>query len=111
MKYLTLRQLPFPVVSLLTALLEYSGIVLDKVGEYLLYNKRCEGIRDVPDMEIPPELCLELLMAADFLDCEFFPSGLCCACTEEIVRSRVIDPPVCTDPPGALRGPLRGASW
>ena len=29
--------------------------------------------------------------------------------TEGAMKSRVTDPSVCTDPPGALRGPLRGA--
>lgn len=46
-------------------------MVLDKLCEYFLYNKRHEGERDVPDMDIPPELCLELLMAADYLDGKF----------------------------------------
>lgn len=50
------------------ALETINGIVLDKVAEYFLYNWRYEGSRDVPDMDIPPELCLELLMAADYLD-------------------------------------------
>jgi hypothetical protein len=45
-----------------------SGIVLEKVAEYFYYNYRNRNREDVPDMEIPPELCLELLMAADFLD-------------------------------------------
>ena len=44
-----------------------SGVVLEKVCEYLYYNLRNREARDVPDMEIPPELCLELLMAADYL--------------------------------------------
>ncbi|TVY32495.1 Elongin-C [Lachnellula subtilissima] len=47
-----------------------SGIVLEKVAEYFYYNYRNRNREDVPDMEIPPELCLELLMAADFLDSE-----------------------------------------
>lgn len=46
-----------------------SGLVLEKVAEYFNYNyKNRNREDDVPDMEIPPELCLELLMAADFLD-------------------------------------------
>lgn len=43
-------------------------MVLEKVCEYLLYNERNKGQTNVPDMDIPPELCLELLMAADYLD-------------------------------------------
>jgi hypothetical protein len=49
----------------------YSGIVLEKVAEYFYYNWRNRDAIDVPDMDIPPELCLELLMAADYLDSEF----------------------------------------
>lgn len=48
-----------------------SGIVLEKVAEYFCYNHKNRNREDVPDMEIPPELCLELLMAADYLDSEF----------------------------------------
>jgi len=44
-----------------------NGIVLEKVCEYLYYNEKYRGV-DAPDMDIPPELCLELLMAADYLD-------------------------------------------
>ena len=46
-----------------------SGIVLEKVAEYFYYNYKNRNQEDVQDMDIPPELCLELLMAADFLDC------------------------------------------
>ncbi|KAL5114701.1 elongin C [Pleosporales sp. CAS-2024a] len=45
-----------------------NGVVLEKVCEYLLYNERHKESRDVADMDIPPELCLELLIAADYLD-------------------------------------------
>ncbi|KAI9844941.1 MAG: hypothetical protein M1838_001973 [Thelocarpon superellum] len=45
-----------------------NGIVLEKVCEYFCYNEKNQNERDVPDMDIPPELCLELLMAADYLD-------------------------------------------
>lgn len=44
-----------------------NGVVLEKVCEYLYYNLKYRGEKDVPDMELPRELCLELLMAADFL--------------------------------------------
>ncbi|KAH6679540.1 putative Elongin-C [Halenospora varia] len=46
----------------------FRGIVLEKVAEYFYYNFKYRNKEDVPDMEIPPELCLELLMAADYLD-------------------------------------------
>ncbi|RMY60061.1 hypothetical protein D0865_01737 [Hortaea werneckii] len=44
-----------------------SGIVLEKVCEYFYYNERNRDARDVPDMDFPTELCLEILMAADYL--------------------------------------------
>ncbi|MCJ1291846.1 hypothetical protein MMC34_003393 [Xylographa carneopallida] len=44
------------------------GVVLEKVCEYLYYNEKHRNAGDVPDMDIPPELCLELLMAADYLN-------------------------------------------
>ena len=42
--------------------------MLEKVCEYFYYNEKNKGVKDVPDMEISAELCLELLMAADFLN-------------------------------------------
>ena len=36
--------------------------------EYLYYNEKNKGLKDVPDMDIPPELCLELMVAADYLE-------------------------------------------
>ncbi|RMJ22369.1 hypothetical protein PHISP_06753 [Aspergillus sp. HF37] len=45
-----------------------SGIVLEKVCEYFCYNEKNKLQANVPDMDIPPELCLELIMAADYLD-------------------------------------------
>lgn len=47
-----------------------SGVVLEKVCEYLYFNEKMKEEKDVPDMEFPRELCLELLMAADFLQSE-----------------------------------------
>jgi len=47
---------------------EINGVILEKVAEYFYYNYRNRDAKEVPDMEIPPELCLELLMAADYLD-------------------------------------------
>lgn len=42
--------------------------MLEKVCEYLYYNQKHADSKDVSDMDIPPELCLELLIAADYLD-------------------------------------------
>lgn len=42
--------------------------MLEKVCEYLYYNEKHKDSKDVPDMELPTELCLELLMAADYLN-------------------------------------------
>ncbi|KIV93593.1 hypothetical protein PV10_04796 [Exophiala mesophila] len=44
-----------------------NGIVLEKVVEYFYYNEKYRDSVGVPDMDIPSELCLELLMAADYL--------------------------------------------
>jgi transcription elongation factor B subunit 1 len=54
---------------LLEVLTLYSGVILEKVCEYLYYKQKHADSKDVPDMDIPPELCLELLIAGDFLDC------------------------------------------
>jgi transcription elongation factor B subunit 1 len=53
---------------MLTRFLLCSGVVLEKVCEYFCYNEKHKDQTNVPDMDIPPELCLELLMAADYLD-------------------------------------------
>ncbi|KAJ9192104.1 hypothetical protein DTO166G4_8941 [Paecilomyces variotii] len=45
-----------------------SGVVLEKVCEYFCYNEKNKDQANVADMDIPSELCLELLMAADYLD-------------------------------------------
>jgi transcription elongation factor B subunit 1 len=54
--------------KMLTDLSVSSGIVLEKVCEYFCYNEKHKDQTNVADMDIPPELCLELLMAADYLD-------------------------------------------
>lgn len=46
----------------------YSGLVLEKVCEYFYYNEKHKNSKDVPDIDVPAELCLELLMAADYLN-------------------------------------------
>ncbi|KAJ5918516.1 POZ domain-containing protein [Penicillium verhagenii] len=50
------------------SILSCSGYVLVEVCFYFLYNYIHRNDQDVKDMEIPTELCLELLMAADYLD-------------------------------------------
>ena len=45
-----------------------SGLVLEKVCEYFYYNEKHKNSKDVPDLDVPAELCLELLMAADYLN-------------------------------------------
>lgn len=46
----------------------HSGLVLEKVCEYFYYYEKYKNTKDVPDMDIPTELSLELLIAADYLD-------------------------------------------
>lgn len=41
--------------------------MLDKVVEYMNYWYKYRHSEEVPDMEIPVEICLELLAAADYL--------------------------------------------
>ncbi|SMQ54047.1 unnamed protein product [Zymoseptoria tritici ST99CH_1A5] len=45
-----------------------NGLVLEKVCEYLYYNEKNRDAKNVPDMDLPTELCLEILMAADYLN-------------------------------------------
>jgi len=44
-----------------------SGEVLDVIVEYFHYWYRNKDCQDVPDMDIPVELCLEIILATDFL--------------------------------------------
>ena len=44
--------------------------MLEKIAEYLCYAARNKNVAGVADMDIPSELCLELVLAADFLDGE-----------------------------------------
>ena len=50
--------------------------MLEKVCEYFYYNEKFKDAKDVPDMEFPLELILELLMAADYLN-GLFPKSRC----------------------------------
>ncbi|CAI2356066.1 unnamed protein product [Caenorhabditis sp. 36 PRJEB53466] len=49
---------------------EIPSHVLQKVCQYFAYRVRYEhATNEIPQFEIEPELALELLMAANFLDC------------------------------------------
>lgn len=61
---LTTEPSPFNVLTR-----HHSGVVLEKVCEYLYYKQKYAEAQEVPDMDIPPEICLELLIAGDYLDC------------------------------------------
>ncbi|KAK4226964.1 BTB/POZ protein [Podospora fimiseda] len=52
---------------------EIRAAVLEKVAEYFHYWFQNKDKDDVPDMIIPVEICLELLMAADFLGLDAKP--------------------------------------
>lgn len=56
------------LVDIANKLFLCSGVIVEKICEYLCYNEKHKDQVNVPDMDIPPELCLELLMAADFLN-------------------------------------------
>lgn len=47
---------------------QFNGMVMEKLSEYLYYNLKHKDAKHVPDMELPPALVLELLVAADFFD-------------------------------------------
>ncbi|KAG0684152.1 elongin C [Pichia californica] len=46
---------------------EIDGSVLEKVVEYLYYNDKYKDCIDVPEFNVPTEMALELLVAADYL--------------------------------------------
>lgn len=49
---------------------EIPAVILEKVIQYLYYKVRyTNSVMRVPEFEIEPELSLELLMAANYLDC------------------------------------------
>ncbi|KAI9888821.1 MAG: hypothetical protein M1814_006224 [Vezdaea aestivalis] len=55
---------------------DFSGFVLGKIVEYFCYNEKFKETEEPPEFEIPPEMCLELLMAADYLDSKQPPNSL-----------------------------------
>ena len=52
-----------------------SAPVLEKVVEYFHYWYRNRDKEDVPDMDIPVELCLELLDAAEYFNIDAKPDA------------------------------------
>lgn len=52
----------------------HSGAVLEKVVEYFHHWYKNRDKEDVPDMDIPVELCLELLLAADYFNLDPRPA-------------------------------------
>ncbi|KAL2145224.1 hypothetical protein VTI28DRAFT_7733 [Corynascus sepedonium] len=52
---------------------EISAHVLEKVVDYFHYWYRNRDKENVPDMKIPVEMCLELLMAASYFNLENIP--------------------------------------
>ncbi|KAA8903181.1 transcriptional elongation regulator Elc1/Elongin C [Sphaerosporella brunnea] len=47
-----------------------SGLILEKVCQYFYYYEKNKGQKEVPEPDfITPEIALELLFIADFLDC------------------------------------------
>ncbi|ODV97667.1 hypothetical protein PACTADRAFT_37699 [Pachysolen tannophilus NRRL Y-2460] len=53
-------------------LYELDAILLSKIIEYLYYNlKYRDELTNIPEFDIPTEMALELLVAADFLDSKY----------------------------------------
>jgi transcription elongation factor B subunit 1 len=47
------------------------------VCDYLYFNLKYKDVTDVPEFDIPPEMALELLVAADYLDGMFSKNAAC----------------------------------
>ncbi len=45
------------------------GAVLEKIVQYLMYKWKYASANDIPEFPIGEALALDLLVAADFLDC------------------------------------------
>jgi transcription elongation factor B subunit 1 len=51
----------------------FRAVILETACRYLYYKWQNEGsTTEIPEFVIEPELALETLMAADFLDCKFW---------------------------------------
>lgn len=42
--------------------------MLQKVVEYMVYNEKNAAVEGVSDLVVEPELCLEVMLAADYLE-------------------------------------------
>ncbi|KAK6352765.1 hypothetical protein TWF696_004767 [Orbilia brochopaga] len=48
---------------------EMNAVILEKICEYFCYKEKYAGRKgDIPDFHIPPEMALELMTMADFLE-------------------------------------------
>jgi hypothetical protein len=54
------------MVSLTTPTSIYSAPIIEKVAEYLHYYHQNKDKENVPDLDIPVELCLVVVQAADY---------------------------------------------
>lgn len=49
---------------------DIKAVILEKVCKYLYYKaKYTDAAGEIPEFKIEPEIALELLMAADFMEC------------------------------------------
>lgn len=47
-----------------------SGDVLEVIAQYLYHAEKYKDVKDPPDLDIPLEVVLDLLLAAEYLNCE-----------------------------------------
>jgi hypothetical protein len=71
-----------------------SGEVVEKVAEYLVYWYRYKDRDDVPEMTMRPEICLEVLRAADYLGLDGRSSLVlgCCVGARPLMACRFLCP-------------------
>lgn len=68
------------------------GVLLEKVCEYFYYHLKYRDAKEVPEFQFGPELALNLLVAADFLDgTPFHPISLQKKFTETDSSSLILE--------------------